>query len=193
VVRKFWFLALSVAVAVLACTALLVIDLRLRSASSRLPERGAVVERVAGCPSPAEILFDARGIAHVRAQDESTLWFALGYLHARDRFFQMDMARRTAERLSELIGPKGLQSDRSMRPGGRGQRRSSPRGWQRSGARRSRPTPTASTRRWRGTVAGSRRTWLTGRTEPWAVEDCLSLGLLLPPRHVSPWASWGAR
>jgi penicillin amidase len=75
-----------------------------------------VVESVAGCPSPAEVLFDGRGVAHVRAQNEPTLWFALGYLHARDRFFQMDMARRTASgRLSELIGPRGLQVDRVMR------------------------------------------------------------------------------
>lgn len=182
VIRKLWFLVLSVAVAVLACTALLMIDVRARSASSRLPERGSVVERVLGCPSPVEILFDAQGTAHVRAQDESTLWFALGYLHARDRFFQMDLARRTAEgRLSELVGPKGLQSDRSMRA------------WRIAAAAHSQSSRLAASERWvleayaDGVNAALARhgrwiapeTWLTGiDPEPWAIEDTLSLGLL---------------
>jgi penicillin amidase len=182
VVRKLWFLALCAVVAVLAFTALLVVDLRVRSASSRLPERGAVAERVPGCPSPTEVLFDPRGIAHVRAKDESALWFALGYLHARDRFFQMDLARRTAKgTLSELVGPKGLPSDRSMRT------------WRIAAAAQAQASRLEAGERWvleaysGGVNAALARhgrwispeIWLSGLDpQPWTAEDCLSLGLL---------------
>ncbi len=180
--RRFWFLALCAVVALLVAAALLVVGLRLRGGPSRLPERGAVIERVAACPGPAEILLDGRGIAHVRAQDEPTLWFALGYLHARDRFFQMDMARRTAAgRLSEVVGPRGLQVDRAMRT------------WRIAAAANAQASRLAvgEHRALEAYADGvnaalarygrwiSAETWLTGlEPEPWAIEDSLCLGLL---------------
>ncbi|MHA1146913.1 MAG: penicillin acylase family protein [Promethearchaeota archaeon] len=48
---------------------------------------------------------DEWGIPHVYAENEEDLAFALGYVHAQDRFFQMDMARREARGLlSEVLG-----------------------------------------------------------------------------------------
>jgi penicillin amidase len=115
-VRRGWFLTLSVCVS-LALIAVLVFGyVRFRVARSRLPERGLRVENVVGCPAGVSVRFDARGIPHVRTDDEEGLWFAQGYVHARDRFFQMELARRLAAgRLAEVLGAQALVSDRKMR------------------------------------------------------------------------------
>lgn len=92
------------------------LNARLRAATSRLPERGHVRESVPGCPGTVDIRLDRRGIGHVSADDDRAMWFAQGYLHARDRFFQMELSRRVASgRLAELVGPAALDSDRKMR------------------------------------------------------------------------------
>ncbi len=53
---------------------------------------------------------------HISTDDEEAVWFAQGYVHARDRFFQMELARRLASgRLAEIFGAQALPSDRKMR------------------------------------------------------------------------------
>jgi penicillin amidase len=74
------------------------------------------VERPAGCPAEVTIRIDGHGIPHIRTDDEKAVWFAQGYVHARDRFFQMELARRLAAgRLAEVMGARALTSDRKMR------------------------------------------------------------------------------
>lgn len=52
-----------------------------------------------------QITFDAKGIPQIWAQKEADAYFAVGYLHASDRLFQMDMTRRVAQgRLADLLG-----------------------------------------------------------------------------------------
>jgi len=115
-IRRGWFLVLSLGVTVVVLMALGLAYLRTQVATSRLPERGQSLQRIAGCPALVEILFDASGAPHVYSGSDSALWFAQGYLHAKDRFFQMDLARRTANgRLAELFGERALDSDRKMR------------------------------------------------------------------------------
>lgn len=59
------------------------------------------------------IIIDEWGVPHIYAEDEHDLCFATGYIHSRDRYFQMDMTRRMARGLlSEIIGERGLESDR---------------------------------------------------------------------------------
>ncbi len=66
--------------------------------------------------APVDIGFDDQGIARVRAGSEADAATAMGYLHARERMFQMDMTRRAAAgELSEVIGSLGLNNDRLMR------------------------------------------------------------------------------
>ena len=63
-----------------------------------------------------EITFDAKGIPQIWAQDEKDAYFAMGYLHASDRLFQMDLTRRISQgKLSELLGPAVLQFDVQQR------------------------------------------------------------------------------
>ncbi|MBU7016934.1 MAG: penicillin acylase family protein [Theionarchaea archaeon] len=55
---------------------------------------------------------DTYGIPHIYARYELDLFFALGYVHAQDRLFQMDLQRRLPSgRISELIGEDGYESD----------------------------------------------------------------------------------
>lgn len=62
------------------------------------------------------VSFDSLGIPAIAASTEADLYAALGYLHARDRFWQMDLMRRTAEgRLSELFGARAIGADRDAR------------------------------------------------------------------------------
>ncbi|MCP4897496.1 MAG: penicillin acylase family protein, partial [bacterium] len=101
--------------AVVLCL-LLVAHIRFYSSRSRLPESGNKVEKVLGVESVIEIRFDSAGIPHISALGESDLWFAVGYVHARERFFQMDLCRRLATgRLAEVFGESLLPSDRAMR------------------------------------------------------------------------------
>ena len=62
------------------------------------------------------VQYDDRGVPHIRAQDEADLYRALGYVHAQDRLFQMEIVRRLAKgELSEVLGPKLLDTDRLFR------------------------------------------------------------------------------
>ncbi len=71
---------------------------------------------IPGLAAPVEITLDARGIPWVRAGSAEDAMAALGWLHARDRLFQMDVMRRgAAGRLSALIGAQGLRLDRFSR------------------------------------------------------------------------------
>ncbi len=89
---------------------------RLRSGASRLPERGEAEELLPGLEGRAEVLLDGFGVPHVRAGSEADLWLVLGYLHARERFLQMEVARRTASgRLAEVLGRQALDSDIRLR------------------------------------------------------------------------------
>ncbi len=71
---------------------------------------------VAGIAKPVEIARDDLGIPAIRAASRLDAAFATGFVHAQDRFFQMDMMRRQAAgELSGLIGPPVLRLDRTLR------------------------------------------------------------------------------
>ena len=69
-----------------------------------------------GLAAPVEILRDRFGIPHIFAQSEADAHFALGFVHAQDRLWQMEMNRRIgAGRLAEALGRGGLETDRFLR------------------------------------------------------------------------------
>jgi penicillin amidase len=69
-----------------------------------------------GVRAPVRIVRDARGIPHVRAQNERDAFFAEGYLQGSDRLFQIDLYRRVvAGRLAEVFGSKALATDEDSR------------------------------------------------------------------------------
>ncbi|MGH7154747.1 MAG: penicillin acylase family protein, partial [Acetobacteraceae bacterium] len=80
-----------------------------------LPARNQSIA-IPGLSAPVEITFDEHGIPRIRAANLTDAAAALGYVHARDRMFQMDLMRRAASgRLSEIAGPATLAMDKEMR------------------------------------------------------------------------------
>lgn len=66
--------------------------------------------------SPVTVERDARGVPTIDAKSRPDAAAALGYLHAQERFFQMDLARRSASgELAELIGRGAVSLDRRAR------------------------------------------------------------------------------
>ena len=80
-----------------------------------LPQTAGELQ-IAGLDAPVEILRDARGIPHIFARSEHDAQFALGFVHAQDRLWQLEMNRRIASgRLAEILGPAALDTDRFLR------------------------------------------------------------------------------
>lgn len=76
----------------------------------------AMQARVPGLAEPVAITLDADGIPRIAAGSERDAAAALGFVHARDRMFQMELMRRAASgRLSEIAGSATLRLDRTMR------------------------------------------------------------------------------
>lgn len=75
----------------------------------------AAQERKAS-PQDVEIDIDNRGIPHIFAQSDAGLAYGLGYMHARDRLFQLLVLRYAAAgRVSEILGEAHLEQDRQLR------------------------------------------------------------------------------
>jgi len=67
-------------------------------------------------PKGCDIFDDAQGVPHLRADNELTAFACLGFVHARDRLWEMDYFRRTAQgRRSEILGSSEIRSDFTMR------------------------------------------------------------------------------
>ena len=63
-----------------------------------------------------QVYFDAWGVPHINAQKDLDAYRALGYLHAQDRLFQMDILRRIGGgRLAELFGQESYATDKFFR------------------------------------------------------------------------------
>jgi penicillin amidase len=82
------------------------------------PSRDAVL---AGLHGPVEVWRDSLGVPHVWAKDDEDLFRAVGYVHAQDRLWQMELFRRVADgRMAEVLGPPLVATDRFLRTVGMG-------------------------------------------------------------------------
>lgn len=82
-----------------------------------LPDYGGTIT-LSVLDAPVEILRDEQGIPHIYAETDADLFRAQGYVHAQDRFFEMDYRRHlTAGRLAELVGDDeaAIAADRVIR------------------------------------------------------------------------------
>lgn len=71
---------------------------------------------VAGLDQEVEVLRDDDGVPHIYAETEHDLFFAQGYVHAQDRFWQMDFWRHIGQgRLSEMFGESQVDTDVFLR------------------------------------------------------------------------------
>lgn len=135
-----------------------------------------------GLTASVDVAFDARGIPHVTAASDTDAWTALGWLHARDRMFQMEAMRRgAAGRLAELTGAPALRLDRYMRVLGLVPRAEADLATLPPTARRSLEAYAAGVNAWiaaRGRFAGPEFV-LLGAPEPWRPVDSLLWGKVM--------------
>jgi len=82
---------------------------------SALPKyNGEIV--LSGLSGEVTVYRDERGMPHIYAKDEHDLYFAVGYVMAQERLWQMDLIRRaTTGRLSEIFGKDYVQTDLFLR------------------------------------------------------------------------------
>jgi penicillin G amidase len=72
--------------------------------------------KVAGISAPVEIVRNNDNVPHIFGKTDEDVFYALGFVHAQDRLWQMTMLRRTAQgRLSEIFGPATVKVDELMR------------------------------------------------------------------------------
>jgi len=66
-----------------------------------------------GVGADVEIVRDRQAVPHIFARSRADAFFGLGYVHAQDRLWQLEMARRAGRaRLAEAVGADGLATDK---------------------------------------------------------------------------------
>ena len=137
--------------------------------------------------SPVEVTLDGWDIPRIHARSEADAAAALGYLHASQRMFQMELMRRQASgRLAEIAGPRALRLDRMARILGERQHAAASYAALPAPIRAMLESYTAGVNAWitaRGRLAAPEFLAL-GAPEPWTPVDCL-----LWSETVSLWLS----
>ncbi len=105
----------GIVVGVILVIGLIVGTLWLRTLRRSYPKTRGTIE-VEGLSAPVDIYRDEYGVPHIYAETAEDLFFAQGYVHAQERFWQMEFWRRIGSgRLSELFGEATLGSDIYLR------------------------------------------------------------------------------
>ena len=106
---------LTTAAGVIALAAVVSAAAALWLVQASLPRESGEI-RVPGLQQTVTIDSDSLGVPTIAAPDLTSAVFGLGFVHARDRFFQMDLLRRLpAGELAALLGRAALGSDREIR------------------------------------------------------------------------------
>ena len=130
-----------------------------------------------GLGADVSVLRDDSGIPHLYGDSITDLARAQGYVHAQERFFEMDLRRHvTAGRLAELVGAEGLESDKVIRT----------MGWRRV-AEEELPTLKPQTRQVLQAYAEGVNTYLRGRSPGDVAVEYTLLGLQLPDTSIEEW------
>ena len=99
----------------LVTLALVATGLVVWSVRRAFPELGGELS-LPGLSAPVTVYRDAHGIPQLYAKTAADLFRAQGYVHAQDRFWEMDFRRHvTAGRLSELFGEGQVATDAFLR------------------------------------------------------------------------------
>ncbi|MET1004356.1 MAG: penicillin acylase family protein [Propionibacteriaceae bacterium] len=134
---------------------------------------------VPGLAGPVEVLRDGHGVPQIYADTAEDLFEAQGYVHAQDRFYEMDVRRHiTAGRLSELFGPSQVETDAYIRT----------MGWRRVAAQEL-PLLSSSTRRYLDAYASGVNAYLNGRSAGDLSLEYSLLGLQGLDYTPEPWTA----
>jgi penicillin amidase len=105
----------TIVVGVLVIAGLVVGIVATRTVRRGFPKTQGTIE-VDGLDAPVEIYRDDHGIPHIYADTKHDLFFAQGYVHAQDRFWQMEFWRHIGQgRVAEMMGEPALSSDMFIR------------------------------------------------------------------------------
>ncbi len=111
-----------IAITALAAFGVITLALYFRPAAylpPTLPSRVPLVVEASGTEgprAPVDVYYDEHGMPHLFAEAERDLAYGLGFVHARDRVFQLDVLRHAATgRLTEIFGKDLLASDQRLR------------------------------------------------------------------------------
>ncbi|PPT44243.1 penicillin acylase [Xanthomonas arboricola] len=107
-----WLGRLLLAIVVLVVAAVLAVYLLMRGSLPQLAGNSALQ----GLAAPVSVQRDQRGVVTIDAASQVDAMRALGYIHAQERYFEMDLMRRApAGELSELFGAAALDLDKRNR------------------------------------------------------------------------------
>ena len=108
-----WTLRVLLLLALLAISTVLAALLALRGSLPQLEGQGLLP----GLQATVQVQRDALGVVSITADNQADMARALGHVHAQERYFEMDLARRSAAgELSALFGAAALPRDSAMRP-----------------------------------------------------------------------------
>jgi len=109
---KTWTLRGAAALLALVLLAVLAAWLFLRASLAQLDGE----RRADGLSAEVKVERDAGGVPTISGASRQDVAYATGFVHGQERFFQMDLLRRTAAgELAELFGPKAVPADRAQR------------------------------------------------------------------------------
>jgi penicillin amidase len=81
---------------------------------ANLPENQSA--KIPGLHGTVDVRYDDRGVPHIFATNLNDAYRAIGWIHARDRLFEMEIqTRAVAGTLTELVGKRALELDREAR------------------------------------------------------------------------------
>jgi penicillin amidase len=132
---------------------------------------------LAGLRETVDVYRSADGVPQIYANNEHDLFFAQGYVHAQDRFWQMDFFRHVgAGRLAEMFGHDQAETDAFLRT----------MGWERT-AEAEYPLLDAETQTILKAYADGVNAYLADHDGSAISLEYVILGLLSPSYHVQPW------
>lgn len=135
------------------------------------------VARLTGLSAPVTVYRDAQGIPQVYAKTADDLYRAQGYVHAQERFWEMDFRRHvTSGRLAEMFGAKQVQTDTFLRT----------MGWRRV-AQQEWDLLSADSRRYLTAYADGVNAWLRDHQGSRASLEYAVLGLQNSGYRIEPW------
>ncbi|MGH2900464.1 MAG: penicillin acylase family protein, partial [Solirubrobacteraceae bacterium] len=148
------------------------------------PARGSLTG-ARGLVAAARVVRDPFGVPHVEAENLADAYFALGFAHAQDRLWQMELLRRSARgRLAELFGPRALAQDRLARTLGFAESARLESATLDRATRAALESYSAGVNAWLAEITGNRAArpfelrWLAIDPAPWTPEDSLAIARL---------------
>ncbi len=136
-----------------------------------------------GLEAPVEVWRDSLGVPHIWARNEADLYRAVGYVHAADRLWQMELFRRVADgRMAEILGPELIETDRFLHTLGMGRLAARNETLLDSEARALLQAYAEGVNAWIGEQRGSlppEFMALRFRPEPWTVRHSLAIGSII--------------